>query len=224
MVLSFSKRPGCWERQLQRKCNNPLFLHQGRNITQHQVDEAKRKDQNENVLFQHNFHKLLSEVAALKAEVDVEVILALKSRIDRLYEECASLGGDFSEEKEGLRKLNELIMQAIWASGGMKDTKAREAFEKEIEIRALHFTLLEYQLVAHIVRPKSPIAEEEMAATLLSEEEMPLLAAMAFFSREQQENLCQQASRLLNQLKNTGHELSETWKKLEAMNTFLGHE
>lgn len=222
MRLNFSKRPGCWERQLQRKYDNPLFL--GRDITQNQVDEAKRKDQNESVLFQHNFYKLVSEVADLKAQVDVEIILSLKSRIDQLYEECASLGGDFSEEKEGLRKLNELIMQAIWASGGMKDTKAREAFEKEIEIRALHFTLLEYPLVAHIVRSKSPIAEDEMAATLLTEEEIPLLAAMAFFNREQQEKLCQQASLLLNQLKDKGYELPEVWKKLEAMNTFLSSE
>lgn len=216
MALYFSIYPGCWERHLQRQYNNPLFFHLHPSISQADISEAQGQDEDESIAFNEAFQQLLNEVATLQPQVDVKVILKLKDRIDALYEHCAGLGGDFSMQKQGLRQLNQLIMQVILSTAAQKADLV-EKLHAEIAAREGHFALLEHPLVAHLLHPKSPINATNIIPTLLTESDTALRAAMNLFGQEQRHILLEESTKLLTQLKNQGHPLSEMWQKLVIM-------
>jgi hypothetical protein len=216
MNLHFSTHPGCWERHLQRQYNNPLFSHCLHPITQSEVDAAQRKDEQERLAFQQSFQALLQQVVTLAAQVEAEIVLKLKTQIDSLYEQCAGLGGDYQVQQQGLRQLSKLIMQSILESG-IQEPKIIAELDQEEAARLLHFSLLEYPLIAHLLHPQSPITEANLVPTLLTEEEAPLRAAMRLFDLQQQQVLCQKARNLLTQLQINGFPLPEAWLRLSAM-------
>lgn len=217
MSLYFSVYPGCWERHLQRQYDNPLFFYiQTAGITQADVSAAQSKDEDESSAFNEAFQQLLNEVSTLQPQVEVKVILALKDRIDCLYEQCAGLGGDFSMQKQGLRQLNDLIMQVILSTASQKPDLV-EKLHAEIIAREGHFALLEHPLVAHLLHPQSPINETNIIPTLLTEDVTALRAAMNLFGAEQRQVLFDESTRLLTRLKQEGIQLPQAWQLLPLM-------
>lgn len=216
MPLHFSTYPGCWERYLQRKYQNPLFIDQQRQITQHAVDEARTRDVAERKQFYQSFQSLLEDVAQLQARVETEVILRFKEQVDSLYEQCSQLGGDVSQEKSGLRKLSALIMDSIWAVG-IENPELAEQLRKESVAREAQYALLDYPFIAHLLRTESPMKDEDIVPILLSENEEVLRATMSLFTKEQQSAFCDQARHLLLQLQPMGYTLPEAWIRLAIM-------
>jgi hypothetical protein len=213
--LYFSSAPGCWERHLQRKTNNPLFLNCD-TPTQNEVNDAQRQDETERMTFMQMFQTLLEETVALKPQEETEVILSLKQRTDALYEECACLGGDFQAQKEALKKLNALIMNAIQKEATDND-KLVEELDNEVLARQLHFALLEHPVIAHLLRPETPINEMDIIPTLLTENETAVQAAMGMFDREHQQLLCNKARILLETVQQQGLNLPDAEIRLAIM-------
>lgn len=216
MKLSFSAQPGCWERHLQRQYENPLFQHMEREITQDLVAAAQQRDEEERQRFQQGFHSLLSEVSTLASQVEAEIMFKFQDRIDALYEQCSGLGGDFAAEKQGLRNLNEIIMQAIKVSSQDKPEALAPLLEKDAS-RQRHFHLLNYPVIAHLLHPETPILVSDIVPTLLSEESEAVKMAMSLFSEEQQQVLIEEAQRLLQELKQQGYLLPHAWQQLAVM-------
>lgn len=216
MSLQFSQQPGCWERHLHRKYQNPLFPPEQQQVTQQEINAAQQRDQEERMDFGQRFHDLLEEVSKLTGQVESHIIFDFKGRIDRMYEECAALGGDFNEVKTGLKNLNQLIMQAIMGSSG-QDPKARATLEEEQTARELHMQLLDHPLIADLLRPESPVVRDDLLPTLLNEAEPGLRAAMSLFDSEHKQILCGEARKLLERHKAEGRELPEAWEKLALM-------
>ncbi len=194
--LYFSAKPGCWERHLQRKYQYPALFPEAEHLSQTAVNAAQRQDEGERIAFTQDFNELLEKVIHLKAQEDSEVILELKDRIDRLYEHCSGLGGDYMAEKAGLKKLNGLIMNAIRSTATL-DEQAMAELDKESQARDTHFHLLEYPLIAHLLRPDTPVTQEEIVPTLLCEEEGALRAAMSIFDAEHQQLLRDMAQQFI---------------------------
>ncbi len=220
MSLRFSKAPGCWERHLQRQYNNPLFTQIAQPLTQEAVNHARQQDEQERQQFQQAFQALLTDVASLASQVEAAIIFKMQDRIDVLYEQCAALGGDFSDAKRGLRELNNIIMQVIKSSAEITDASKAETLDALIskdQARQLHFNLLEYPLIAHLLHPSSPIKPEELVPTLLSEDEASLRAAMSLLDLEKQKILCDEARALLTYLKLKGNLLDNAWERLAMM-------
>jgi hypothetical protein len=203
MTVHFSSEPGCWERHLQRKYGNPLFPEAARTVSQARIDEARRKDDEEVRAFQQDFQQALKEVSEFTGHVDTEIILGIKERLDRLYEQCAGFSGDYSAEKQALLRLSQVIMQAIGrAAAG--DTLAEEELKKEQAAREIHQKLLDYLLVPHLLRADSPITREDLVPTLLSEDPETVRVVMSLFDPEQQAELRQEALDLVEALQRTG--------------------
>lgn len=199
MTVSFSSHPGCWERQLQRRCRNPLFPEERRHVLPADVDAARARDHDEIQTFRRDLLALLHAAAHLPTNVDNERLLALKERIDRLYLQGMSFGVDIDSEKSGLRRLQDVVVASIRAATAA-DPLAQAELEKEQAAHALHTTLLEYPVVAQLLRSESPIADDELVPTLLSESEPALRAALQLFDGTQLENMRLQARRLLDSL------------------------
>jgi hypothetical protein len=189
-------------------------------MTQAQVDQARRRDEEELRRFTEAFHALMQGLVALPSHADSEAILKLKERVDKLHEEASGLGGDLAAEKQSLKKISAVIMKSIWAGIG-DDAQARWELEQEEMARTLHYSLLEYPIVAHLLRPDSPITEEELVPTLLSEPEPGLRAALALFDPNQQRELCGAARTLLTELGAQGIAAADAWGRLAVMENAL---
>jgi len=195
----FLDSPGCFERHIQRRYNNPLFAGYARELAEDDLYHARKQDEQDAQRFNESFQSLLTEMVDLPDKEDTEVILKQKSRIDELYTQCASLGGDHSREKEALNKLNGVLMNAVRNAAG-NDPQAIDELSREQAAREIHMNLLEFPLVADLLRTDCPVAEDELVATLLSEEPAILGTIMTLFDQEQRQELQQLATDLLDEL------------------------
>lgn len=196
MTLHFSQYPGRQERHLRRKFQNPLFPQKQRELSSGALNEAQRLDHEELVEFIGHFRQLVQRAAALKPNEGSEVILELKERLDKAYEQCAGLADDQRQTKQSIVKLVDIIMQAVRAGAGA-DQNALLELEQEQQARNAHYQLLEYPLVADLLDPDSPVAGDELTATLLSSSDNELAAAIALLDAGQLAMLCQDGSALI---------------------------
>lgn len=197
--LSFSSTPGCRERHLLRQYNNPLFGKKASSITQVMVDQAHQDDLKEYEGFLSDFNTLLLEISQLEGQVETELILELKERIDRMYDLSTSFGNDNSKYKQALMQLYEVIMKII-RQYAADDDLAMSELNKEQAARTLHLELVEYKLVSDLLRQESPILEEDLVPTLLSEKADSVGAVMNLFDSSQQQALRNKAQALIKQV------------------------
>jgi len=196
MEPEFSSKPGRCERHLQRKYNNALFPEKEREVSPDQVAAACALDEEELLQFSEDYQVILQEISDLAQNVDSELILNIKQRLDQLYEQVCGLGGDRTAEKEGLVKLHQAISQAI-ATGAAGDATAEAQLAQEAQARNIHWQLLEEPLVADLLRPDSPISQEDLLPSLLSEDAGSFGVTMSMFDPEQRQSLLIQAESLL---------------------------
>lgn len=216
MALQFSDRPGSRERHLRRRCDNPLFPPDRRSITQAQVDVAREADETEYREFRERFRQLLHDAGEMSGSVDTEKVLALKERIEQLYEQCAGFGGDHEQEKQGLLRLNDVIMGAVRRAAG-NDPLAIEELNNEQAARQLHLQLLEYPLVADLLRDDTPIEAQDLVPTLLSEDPESVRVVMSLFEPDQQTRLQTEAAHLVQRAESEGALEARAQASYEAM-------
>ncbi len=216
MTLKFSVAPGAFERQLQRQHDNPLFPATARVVTQEQIHAMQRRDSQEQRDFQAALRVTLREALEMPPQVESDVLLKLKERLDQLYDQCAGLPGDHDREKQSLTRMIGVIMKAVWVGAG-DDLHAHSELEQEEHARTLHHELLQQPLVATLLRPDSPIAADALVPTLLSEGEDAVRTVLMLFDATQLQLLCQQARELLDQLGSGGQILPAARRRLELM-------
>ncbi|MDH5472434.1 MAG: hypothetical protein OEY87_01270 [Gammaproteobacteria bacterium] len=218
MSITFSDMPGMRERQLIRRYQSPLF--NSNEITVADVTSAQYEDAREVEEFMKEFRMLVQKAVDLEETADPDVILKLKEQLDKSYEKCAGLAGDQVEIKKMLNRLIMAIMQVMWKGVG-NDYMARSKLEMEEQARESHYALLEFKIITDIIRPDSVIGEEDLVATLLSEDETQLAIAMQLFQSEQKIVICKKAGELVNKL-GANHPLAEILKsKLIVMENML---
>lgn len=220
MSLNFLSQPGARERHLQRQYKNPLFSVEQREFDEQRIAGARYMDEKEEAEFTEQFHNLLAEVAQLKPNEGSEKMLDLKSRLDQSYEQSCGLPGERNNEKLAISQLVNVIMNSIW-KGAEGDAEAEQNLKEEELARTTHYQLLAFPLVADLLRPRSPIAQDQLVPTLLSESETAFSAAFQLFDKEHQELIYQQAKLLLEEHKQEQDNLSQAWKRLEQMSQLL---
>ena len=197
MSSHFLEKPGRRERHLQRKADNKLFAESARNVTDEAINQAREQDDQELLSFSEAYQEILKTIAELPGNVDSQIILELKDRIDRLYEQVCGLGGDRSKEKDGLIKLHQAITQAI-RDGAGTDAEAVTRLDEEAQAREIHWHLLEQPILADLLFPDSPIAPDELVPSLLNENIESFGVAMDIFNDEQRKLILSQARELLS--------------------------
>lgn len=220
MSLTFLPLPGARERHLQRQYNNPLFKVELREFDEQRLSGARYMDDKEAAEFTETFHRLLAEVAELKPNEGSEKMLDLKSRLDQSYEQCSGLSGKRDNEKLAISKLVNVIMSSV-SKGAEGDAEALQNLQEEELARTSHFQLLAFPLVADLLRPRSPIAQDQLVPTLLSESEDALNAAFQLFDKEHQQLIVQQAQQLLEDSQLGQEQVPEAWQRLQQMMQIL---
>ena len=199
MKIPVSQRPGRWERHLLRKHDNPLFPPEERSLSDARLQEAQRRDHEELSSFITEFRQLVYSAVNLEHSVGSEVVLEMKERLDKAYEQAARMADDQSETRQAIRKLLAIIMEAV-RKGAANDQAALLELAQEERARKAHFELLESTLVADLLDPESPIEEEDLVPTLLSASSRELSAALSLFDREQLTLLYSRGEELLGDL------------------------
>lgn len=192
----FNRQPGAHERHLQRVHDNPLFPEARRRITEADVMQARRRDQQQLESFMEHFHKVVQRAAELDGNAQSDVILDIKEELDRCYETCSGLAGDQSQIKQAIARLVETIMRAV-RKGAEHDAVALKKLDEEDQARSLHYELLETPLVADLLNPDRVVPEPDLVPTLLGAEHDALERIMALFTPEQVSAVILDARQLL---------------------------
>lgn len=214
MSLHFSEYPGRHERHLRRKQGNPLFPGTSTQTLVNELSEAQRLDHDELMTFISGFRELVQQAAGLQPNTGSESVLALKERLDQAYEQACRLADPQDDTKRAIVQLVAVIMQAVRQGAG-NDDHALQQLAQEHQARFDHYRLLEQPLVADLLDPQSPIAGNELAATLLSSDETELTAALQLFDRNQLALLCEEARSLLDSLETVPPAMAERLRQLQ---------
>jgi hypothetical protein len=192
----FSDKPGRRERHLKRKFKNRLFTEDARRVDQAMVNQAREQDEQELLAFSEAYQQVLKTISELSGNVDSQIILDLKDRIDRLYEQVCGLGGNRSQERDGLTRLHRVISQAI-REGASADPQALAKLDEEAQAHELHWRLLDQAIVADLLYPDSPINPDEMIPALLSQDADAFAEAVTIFDDAQRQVVLVHARKLL---------------------------
>ena len=198
MRTSFSERPGRHERHYRRKLRNRLFVEPLGDDADTRLSEAQRRDHEELIAFLAELREVVQRAVELKPNEESPVVLGLKERLEKLYETAAGLADDQTGNQAAIRELIAVIMGTVRAQAG-GDALAAAEMAREEEARALHFALLEEPLVADLLHPDSTIGASELVATLLSEADRAVAAALELFDAEQLMVIYADATRLLQE-------------------------
>lgn len=212
MIIKPSDNPGAHERHLVRKQNNPLFPEKIA-LNDDTLLTAQGHDHDAQQQFHTQLIALVNEITSLHGNVDSEVILELKNRLDQSYELAATVGGEQEKPKEAIRKLTDQIMIAVRRGAGA-DAQAQHELDQEAAAREAHFALLESPLVADLLNPDSPIHTDELIPTLLSSDKEDLQLALQIFDEVQLVTILGTGAELLEQLQDEGVDVSAALEKL----------
>ncbi|HHJ18263.1 MAG TPA: hypothetical protein ENJ84_00290 [Gammaproteobacteria bacterium] len=218
-TTSFNQVPGPYERHVRRKLDNPLFTS-GNTYDEAILREAQAKDHANLETFRGSFIQMVEEIVALDSEVESDVLLKLKSRLDEAYEVSSGLVGERSEYQASIKKLVKVIMQAIWKNIGDDPTAERELFEEE-QGRAQHYYLLENPLVVDLLSPDSPVMADELVPTLLSESRESIHSVLPVFEVDQLVVIVSDARDYLAERQAAGVDVTEALAKLDFIQVYL---
>jgi hypothetical protein len=208
----FRKNPGCRERHLRRKLDNPLFAPLERDTTLEKLDAEQRRDDDELSEFLKLVKALVSRVSALSPDSDTGEVVELKRQADAHYEQCLGLPGDQRRVKAALirliTELTRLNMQTL------RDTESLVKLQDEQVRRLAHFTRLEFPVTGDICREQSPLQEGDLVPTLLSESADALKAALSLFDAERVAVIGEEARALIQARREEGHDMSRAEENL----------
>lgn len=223
MSISFSELPGRHERHYRRKLGNPLFPGEPLARDDESLLECQRLDHEELIAFLDELRGAVQRAVELKPNEGSEVILALKEQLDRLYEQSAGLAEDHANNQAAIVQLVDVIMRNVERGAG-GDPQAIDELAQERLAREAHFALLKYPLVADLLHPKSVIASDELAPTLLSESEEAVAAALQLFDRDQASELYAAAKQRVDALQNPAEQASRRLVQIEGYLAALGQD
>jgi hypothetical protein len=205
-------RPGVREAHLLRKKDNPLFPAAAREVSNEALATARLQDRLDMDGFMEEFQSLVQRAVALQPNAPSEDVLAIKEQLDQGYQKVCALPGDQSQLKAAIRRLLEVIMRAV-RSGIGNDAYAARQLEEEAQAREDHFALQELPLVAALTHAESPVAEDELIPSLLSEDDDSLQRCLLLFDDNQLAAICHAAGLWLEEM-DPERKIPAAWRRL----------
>lgn len=221
MELPFTHKPGRRERHLLRRHENPLFGWPAPEVAPELLLAAQKADHEAMETFREAFPALIQRAVDLPPDAGSELVLALKQDLERAYESSFGLPEDHARERQALRRLIDLITNAVRRAAGA-DPLALQELDEEAEARALHFQMLEQPLVADLLDPESPIAPEDLAACLLAGDDAEARAALDLFDPAQIADLAARAVAVVEQLETRGLDVEHLRPRLRLLRARSG--
>lgn len=216
--ISWSDNPGCFERHLQRKCGNPLFPPDKRNVTQREVDLARQKDEQDAAVLQEELREHMTSMISLPDEIDSPGCNKVRRSIDRLLCRAAEIGGAAGHEiSNTLLEARKCLIQS-WREGLTNREDAQKVLQKaEDAFNTFGMRLLENTFVAQMSREDTPITREDIIPALLSESPDTIRTAMKLINDNVKHEIRQGCIQLLHDAKAGGTSIPQLDEKLNAL-------
>lgn len=157
-----NKRPGCFERHLQRRYNNPLFPLKRRSISKEELTDARKKDTQNFKDFLKQYTLWLDNVKNINENSSLNDLMISLKDTHYLIVLAATFGGDLEEEISVLKHMEEKFtsIMNIKLPQGTKNIK---------DIHSLNI-IESTPYLAQLKIKDTPILKDEELATLLSED------------------------------------------------------
>jgi len=160
--IEWRESPGCFERHLQRRYNNPLFSADRRIISRKELNEARKKDDENLKEFIKQYTLWLSNVKNLRENSSINDLKTCLQDIQYLAELAASIGCDLKKEISVLEAMEQNLMSFMNA----QLPQGAELLEKAHSLSATK----RIPYFAQTGMKNTPILENEELASLLSED------------------------------------------------------
>jgi hypothetical protein len=154
---------------LQRRWNNPYFRAERRSVTPVELQNARNDDAKDYEEAKRNFMEIVDAVANLPAVTPFTTLNKLRQRIDDLMPALMGIGGpalDLTQKAEALRGL--IIRDVRLAIG--QDAAGLQRLELAERAHDERCRPFQTPFIAQLLREDSPIPNDEVVASLLSEE------------------------------------------------------
>jgi hypothetical protein len=164
----WSSSPGCFERHLVRRLNNPLFPPSMRIVTEREFRSAKTLDERDAGAFREAFAGHIEEGLRLRGKETLSYVGNYLKRTLELMERAAAIDGDWEQE---MRVLEAAIDASKQFLNSHTEKEAAAVLERAI---ALHCLQIYNPFLAQSFRPDSPFPKtetNEWLRALLSEDE-----------------------------------------------------
>jgi hypothetical protein len=163
--MEWSESPGCFERHLQRRFQNPLFPVDRQNITTSELISAQARDEAERMQLQEDFKAALEKAKNFEDRVPMSECLALREEIESLIIRCAEVGAT--------TQLREAV-QSIYASviGCLRNgcpPEERQTLENALTSSAEILAMKADDFFAQLTRSDTPFTGGDVIPALLSE-------------------------------------------------------
>jgi hypothetical protein len=217
--LIWSPAPGCHERHLQRRYNNPLFPSTRRVIAQQDVDAARLRDSEEAAEFRAEINALAHRVAQLHDPVSLHQALEIRSQIADLIDRAAELGGDLAVEEATLAEIHAGLMTSVKMAVSEHPELVQALGEAET-VREKRLKAFHYTFGSQLNRQDSPIQPAEVVPALLSEDPETIALFITNIGHKEQalaERLRAEALRLIAQAEAAGTTVERAYEKLQAL-------
>jgi hypothetical protein len=167
--LTWSENPGAHEVHLKRRLNNPYFPESRRIVTHEDLNQAKKKDDEDYLKCDVVLKEIGKEIESLRFGSTSGTLLRLRERIDDLIYTSLSVGGhatDIAKHADKLR--NAVILGLQEAFTDDSDTLSRiDEANKHHKEKVMRF--YNTPVIAHMIREDSPILKNETISTIISE-------------------------------------------------------
>jgi len=216
--ISWSERPGCFERHLQRRYNNPLFSPERQHVTAADVAAARRQDAQDLASLRAEYVQLLSEIAELPDFMPFEQFNPIRERIQDLIHRAVEVGGEASETVPKLRTLRHILIQQV-SEALSNNPRALKALQEAEAFHQANEGKLENQFLAQMLRDDTPITAEDVVPSILTEDVATIRTVMAVVGEHLAAKFHQAAVVLVEEVRARGETVPGIDKKLATLGT-----
>jgi hypothetical protein len=218
--IQWSQNPGCFERCLQIRHNNPLFPAARRQIEQRELLAARERDREERKVLQAEMTRQIEELSSFPQPMAFKQLNGYRMRIEALIQRASEIGSSVEDHRAALWQFWESIVKdteasvALWevgADAALERAREMHRISKERHIRYGNFAL------AQLVRKDSPVPQEELPAFILSHDPDTIRQVMSDYDPEPKAAIGGFYESLLRTAQAEGLPIAEAEEKLKAL-------
>ncbi len=212
---------GCFERQLQRRHNSPLFSLDLRRVTTAELIIAKARDLADLRQLEEDSKKLNGEIADPGGQkLTFSDVYKWREAVETLLMRAFAVGDIANQQRKYLRTLYESILQSLRDSC---PPEKREQLEKAIGGSNEHLGRFGNQFLQQMTRSDTPIASGELLPSLLTEDVETVRLVASTISKEERNGFVKPAMALIEKAKEEGYSQSFLYTCLDNISARAIH-
>ena len=215
-TLQWSNNPGAYESHLMRRHKNPYFPESRRSVSLEDLQEAKKKDEDDYILCQRRLEELGQKIEALPHTATSGDLMALRERIDDLIFFSLGVSGPATEIASKSDQLREAVISDL-RSAFAGDDETLNNIEKADTYHKDNVRKFYIPVIAQMRRENSPILEEETIATVLSEDPSSIAIFMNCLPEDSRALIEVEGLKMLQETLNNGRIDPQAEEKIFAL-------